>query len=181
MKLTARRAIPWRRWRGTNTTGSIRSALDEVTERHKTGLYIDLHGHGHAKQRLELGYLLSASTLSLTDPQLDGLAARQEPPALPHPVSPIRFSRLLRGPSSLGGLLAPRFPSVPSPSIPSPGKDLYFDGGYSTERHTATFPGLQIEHNMSGLRASASSRARFAQALVAAIITFLATHLGITL
>ena len=109
-------ALAWNEYHGF-----IRSALDEVTERHKTGLYIDLHGHGHAKQRLELGYLLSASTLSLTDPQLDGLASQSSLRSA-KPVSPIRFSGLLRGPTSLGGLLAPRFQSVPSPSIPSPRK-----------------------------------------------------------
>jgi predicted enzyme related to lactoylglutathione lyase len=115
-----------------------------------SGLYIDLHGHGHAPQRLELGYLLSAATLDLTDEQLDaGGYAWASSLHLAMGRTPQTFAQLLRGADSLGGLLlGAGVPSVPSPAVPSPGADPYFTGGYSTERHTNTIPGLQIESKL---------------------------------
>src|SRR4051812_22590509 len=35
------------------------------------GWYMDMHGHGHAMQRLEIGYLLDGSTLDATDAVLN--------------------------------------------------------------------------------------------------------------
>jgi len=158
----------------------IERAITEVNSGHGSGVYIDLHGQSHAIQRLELGYLLSAATLDLTDAQLDGgVYAAQSSLHLVSSVAAPQFSQLLRGPTSFGGLLAARLPSVPSPSDPSPGADPYFDGGYSTDRHTALLPGLQIESNFSGVRDSAASRSAFGDALATAVATFANLHLGL--
>ena len=144
------------------------------------GLYIDLHGHGHAIQRLELGYLLAASSLNLSDAQLNGGSfASQSSLRLALSHTNVPFADLLRGPQSLGGLLGTAQPSVPSPAMPSPGGDPYFDGGYSTERHTARIPGLQIETNFTGVRDNATSRAAAADRIAAAIVAFLQVHLGL--
>lgn len=94
--------------------------------------------------------------------------------------SPLPFSELLRGPTSLGGLLEPTVASVPSPSIPSPGTDEYFNGGYSTSRHAVSLPGLQIESHFNGVRDSPSSRSAFAETLARAVTTFAQTHLKLT-
>ena len=146
------------------------------------GFYIDLHGHGHAISRLELGYLLSSSTLDQSDAQLDaGASASQSSLRLVMPTTTRSFSEVLRGSTSLGGLLSAQVPSVPSPATPTPGSDPYFTGGYSTERHTTTLPGLQIESHFAGVRDTPASRTAFAEALVAAIKTFVETHLGWTL
>jgi hypothetical protein len=147
----------------------IEQAMAAVRQRSGTGFYIDLHGHGHAIARLELGYLLTAGTGATSSLRLIASS------------SPLPFSALLRGPTSLGGLLEPGVPSVPSPSNPSPGADEYFNGGYSTSRHTATLPGLQIESHFAGVRDTAASRAAFADSLVRAIATFLQAHLGLTI
>jgi len=158
----------------------IEQAMAAVQLRSGTGLYIDLHGHGHTKQRLELGYLLSASTLDGTNAQLDATAvASASSLRLIAQSSPLLFSELLRGPTSLGGFLQPDIASVPSPSIPTPGADDYFSGGYSTSRHTTTIPGLQIECNFSGVRDSANSRASFATRFVQALALFAQTHLSL--
>ncbi|MBM3750216.1 MAG: hypothetical protein FJW21_03410 [Acidimicrobiia bacterium] len=158
----------------------VELAMAAVRQRSGTGLYIDLHGHGHAKARLELGYLLSAATLNGTDAQLNGSnAAASSSLRLLAQQSSLTSAALLRGASSLGGLLEGRVPSVPSPSAPSPGSDPYFDGGYSTSRHTLTLPGLQIESHFTGVRDTATSRAAFGDALVTALETFLRVHLGL--
>jgi len=158
----------------------IEQAMAAVRQRSGTGFYVDLHGHGHAIPRLELGYLLTASTLNGSNAELDaGGAALSSSLRLIAQSSPLSSSALLRGPTSLGGLLEPAIASVPSPSIPSPGADEYFNGGYSTSRHTTTLPGLQIECHFTGVRDSSTSRAAFSDVLARAIATFAQAHLGL--
>jgi len=158
----------------------VEQAMATVRQRSGNGFYVDLHGHGHAIPRLELGYLLTASTLDGTDAQLDAARAVSSSSLQLLPSSSsLTSSALLRGPTSLGGLLEPSVASVPSPSIPSPGASEYFNGGYSTSRHTTTLPGLQIECHFTGIRDSASSRSAFADVLVRALTTFVQTHLGL--
>jgi hypothetical protein len=160
----------------------VGQAAREVVARSGRGFYIDLHGHGHTVQRLELGYLLSSTTLDRSDAELNGgNTASQSSLRLLMLTTPKTFAEALRGTSSLGGLLAASTASVPSPATPSPGNDDYFTGGYSTERHSATLPGLQIESHFTGIRDTAASRIFFAEALVAALVTFVSTHLGLTL
>ena len=157
----------------------VEMATAEVVRRDTRGFYIDLHGHGHAIARLELGYLLSSNELSLTDAQLDAssvAASSSLNRALSY--SSASFSELLRGSTSLGGLLSTT-PSVPSPSSPSPGSDPFFTGGYSTERHTTTLPGVQIESHFAGVRDNPANRTAFAQQLVEAVRTFTDRHLGL--
>jgi hypothetical protein len=162
----------------TEYHGFIEMAIAEIVRREGRGFYIDLHGHGHPIARLELGYLLSSGDLSSSDAQLDssGVAASSSL-ARALPLTTASFSEVLRGSTSLGGLLS--VPSVPSPSAPSPGSDPYFTGGYSTERHTSTMPGVQIEAHFAGVRDSAANRSAFAQQLVAAVRTFADRHLGL--
>ena len=163
----------------------IEQAARAAIAQNGTGYYIDLHGHGHDIQRLELGYLLTAAQLSLSDAQLDaGGYVATSSLVLAASKTSAKFSEILRGPSSLGGLLGastPSIPSVPSAAVASPGGDAYFDGGYSTSRHTSLLPGVQIESNFTGVRDTATSRAAFASGLVEAVRTFVKQHLGLTL
>lgn len=152
------------------------AAATEV-RRHGFAVYVDLHGHGHPIARLELGYLLSAGTLALGDqalgaPQWRASSLRELPP-LQRP-----FAEILRGDSSLGGLLQVRgYPAVPSPIMPSPGTDPYFDGGYNTARHTmGGVVGLQIEANYGGVRDNEASRRAFAAALAEALDRWVQLH-----
>lgn len=153
------------------------------------GWYLDLHGHGHAKQRLELGYLLSAAQLNLPDAQLDATPAPESGSSI-HAVSrasPLPFSALLRGPASLGSLYAAEgFASVPSAADPAPGTDPYFTGGYNTARHTCaggagSICGVQVEANFAGVRDTEANRARFAAATVRVLNQYLRTHYDIRL
>jgi hypothetical protein len=116
----------------------------------------------------------------LTDTELNaGPHAQQSSLAAALSTTSVSFAEILRGPASLGGLFADEYPSVPSPAAPSPGTDPYFNGGYSTARHTGAVAGLQIESHFSGVRDNAASRAAFAAALVAALRRFAETHLAL--
>ena len=158
-----------------------------MTADHQRGWYTDLHGHGHAIARLELGYDLSATTLRLTDPELDASAAYENASTIRvfSQSSPLSFSALLRGATSLGTRLAESgFPSVPSAQDPAPDVgEEYVSGGYNTERHscktTGSICGVQIEANFTGVRDTPASRAAFAAAIATAYVAFL-TPLGFT-
>lgn len=160
----------------------LTAARDLAIARHGRGLAIDIHGHTHAAPRAELGYLLTANDLGRSDAELDrgGFANRSSIRTLAA-ESGMAFSALLRGPSSLGGLLqSAGYASVPGPGAPAPGSGPYFSGGYTTERHGSLNGGsmnaVQIELPFAGVRDSAASRSRFAAALSRALVTYLSPH-----
>lgn len=163
----------------------IRIAREAVEERSGRGMYFDVHGHAHDVDRLELGYLLSASTLNQPDVNLDALAvvATTSIRDLGRDSS-LPFSQLLRGPTSFGGFLQTEgVRSVPSPSDPSPGADAYFSGGYNTRAHGSVtdgekISGIQIEHHFPGLRDTAENRRVYAVQVAAAIQSFMTEHYG---
>ncbi len=146
---------------------------------------IDLHGHGHPGQRVELGYLHSTEQLAMDDAALN---APEYPAAgslaLIAARSPRPYTDLLRGEVSLGALLeAQGFKATPSPSAPHP-LAPYFRGGYTIARHaraSAKIAGLQIECFRAGLRDTAENRHAFAVALVSSLERFLPDQLGLTL
>ena len=163
------------------------------------GWYMDMHGHGHGIQRLELGYLLRAVDLRQPDSVLDGTTAFEEASGintLSKEETDETFSTLLRGPNSLGALYAANdFPSVPSPTDPFPQSgDPYFNGGFSTERHTCSLAagplgglpagkicGVQIETNLTGVRDTPENRTHFAEVTAKILETYLAEHWDIQL
>ena len=165
--------------------GYIETARASVVKTHGRGLYIDLHGHGHAQQRLELGYLHSAEQLAADDATLN---------AAPYPTDSslraiaalgrVPYAGLVRGPQSIGALLeAAGFPCAPSPTTPHPAAP-YFRGGYNTGRHgrdAAPLAGLQIETNSRGVRDTPENRAKFARALASTLETFLSVQMGVGL
>jgi hypothetical protein len=155
-----------------------------VVAEYGSGLYLDLHGHGHEIPRVELGYLLSASALDQNDATLDagGYAAASSIRAVAA-TSPLSFSRLLRGEGSFGALLAAQgIPSVPSPAAPSPGTAEYFSGGYNTDRHGSrnggTVSGFQMELHRPGIRDTDENRRAFGAGLAAAVEAYMTAHWG---
>lgn len=140
----------------------IRAASKTVTASSNRGLYLDLHGHGHEIQRVEIGYMLSGAQLDIRDFELNqlGYAAKTSIKNLVSSFSGIyTFAEILRGEKSLGSLLQSyNVPAVPSSSILSPGGADYFSGGYSSDIHGSrlggTIDGLLVEHNYKGIRDS---------------------------
>lgn len=167
----------------------IDSARARVTSGPRRGILLDLHGHGHAIARLELGYLIAAADLRLSDEALAATGrmgtssiGRLSSDAVSH-ATPVA---LLRGASSLGALLVRNgFPSVPSPSDPAPAvADEYFNGGYITERHGSSAGGtvdaIQIEANRAGARDTPENLDKYAAAIVSSALEYLRVHYGWT-
>ena len=150
----SRMEAPW-----TTFHTQIDEAIKESIARYGFCVYIDLHGHGHPEQRLELGYMLS-------DKELQELYLTKTVPAKHHSLSNYinstkgkwQIEDLLFGPHAFGTLMANEgFPAVPSAQDPYPKEgQKYFNGGYNTRRYTApNYPdvvGWQIESNMKGVR-----------------------------
>lgn len=161
------------------------------------GWYMDMHGHGHTIPRLELGYLLSNANLELADAALDASTSYENTASIRtlSQFSPLAFSTLLRGPTSLGTLYANNgFPAIPSATDPRPNGSDYFNGGDNTARHTCGAPatslggatggdicGVQIESNFTGVRDNAASRDRFGDVTAIVLEEFLRTHWGLRL
>lgn len=167
---------------------AIDSAKSSVERRSARGLVIDLHGHAHAVERLELGYLLGDAELRQSDAALTSsstmLRSSIAKLSTDSRSATDRGVALLRGPQSLGTLLATAgYPSVPSSQDPAPkvGEE-YFDGGFNTQRHGSVQGGaldaIQIECNFAGVRDAPDTRAAFAAALSGALVTYFDRHYG---
>jgi N-formylglutamate amidohydrolase len=163
----------------------IDSSASRVTQVNGKGLYIDLHGHGHSVQRLELGYLLFKSELQLADAVLD-LPPYPGYTSILHldsnNLADLSLSGLLRGNTSLGTMFANKgYPAVPSTQDPFPdGNESYFTGGYNTDRHGSrtggTIDGIQIECNYNGVRNNQANYERFADSVAIVIVDYLQAH-----
>ncbi len=166
---------------------AVDTAKADVTRRWQRGLVLDMHGHAHAIPRLELGYLLTGTQLRLDDAALaasNAFNTTSTARLLSTRLSGRTAAQIFRGPSSLGGLLEARgVRAVPSPAAPAPlvGED-YFNGGYNTLRHGSRASGsvdaIQIECHFTGVRDTPESRARFASALVDALLVLLREEYG---
>ncbi|MCY3548551.1 MAG: Ig-like domain-containing protein [Gemmatimonadetes bacterium] len=163
----------------------IKVARATVAADYGKGMYFDIHGHGHDIERLELGYLLTSEELNRPDASLNSLAVVAETSIRDlGRTSPIPFSHLLRGPTSLGGLFAEEdIPSVPSPADPGPGDAPYFRGGYNTReygsfRDAEVVSGIQIEHHYRGVRDTPDNRFIYATKAARVIRDFMLEHYG---
>jgi hypothetical protein len=160
-------------------------ARDRLLSEYGRGLFTDIHGHGHAAQRLELGYLVSKNMLQQTDSLLNlpatvmGSSVRN---LSEFSLTADSHAALLRGKNALGTLLHSRnYPAVPSLQDPYPGDpDAYFSGGYNTARYGSAdgtpIDGIQIECNRTGIRDSISQVIRFADSLALTLLDYLSIH-----
>tara|TARA_B110000046_G_scaffold63181_2_gene70626 strand:+ start:1325 stop:2497 length:1173 start_codon:yes stop_codon:yes gene_type:complete len=137
----------------------IDSAKNQIIEDYGRGLFLDMHGHAHAIQRIELGYLLSKNELQLPDTTLNTNTIIEKSSIrrlVGLNIQNFSHSELLRGQYSFGTIIDNKgFPCVPSSSNPFPqGSEPYFSGGYNTQRHSSRdnngkIDGIQIEINQS--------------------------------
>ena len=164
----------------------IEEAKTALLVKNPRGLYLDIHGHAHEKQRLELGYLLTKEKIQFTDDALNQPEVWQRSSV--HALakeSKLPFSQLLRGPESLGGLFeAAGISSVPSPKAVIDKDDLYFDGGFDVLTHGSRDQGkvdaIQIECP-SNLRDTAEDRQKLAGAFDEVISKYMQIHYGVSL
>lgn len=148
------------------------------------GVLADLHGHGHTRQRLELGYLLTAAELRLTDAALDasGSGTTSLTALESWSQSAETLSGLIRGSVSLGSLFTERgYAAVPSAADPAPlPGESFFSGGYTTRVHGSLDGGqidaVQIEMNMDGVRDTPASREAFADSASLVLMDWLDIH-----
>lgn len=163
----------------------IEIAEDSITSQYGKGFYIDIHGHGHVLQRLELGYLISKSNLLKTDSQLNSAYYLNSSSIRALALeSSLDFAELIRGTESLGTLFEENgIQAVPSLNQPNPGNvNPYFSGGYSTLRHGSrnggTIDGVQIEAYSDGLRNNDQNRRNYANKITIVFDEFFRKHFG---
>lgn len=173
-------AVAERAWREFHAFAE--AARRQVLSDEGRGLYLDLHGHGHDIQRLELGYLLSSTTLGGSDAQLNtpGVVQSSSIRGLVQ-RSPLTHAELIRGPASMGTLFELQgYAAVPSSAQPNPGGAPYFTGGYNTARYGSSgggaIDGVQVEANMTGVRDTQANRRAFAAALARVLESWFALH-----
>ncbi|RUS27178.1 hypothetical protein BC938DRAFT_483623 [Jimgerdemannia flammicorona] len=161
----------------------LSDAVSRIEKKFQYGLYIDIHGHGHPENLLELGYGLTAATLSLSNHDLDAdptIAMNSTISTLSHRHPHLAFSSLLRGPHSLAAHL--ELPSIPSPNFSSPTKNqTYFRGGYSVRRYGGKGRGIdavQVEIPRA-LRWEKEERRKMVEDLVAGIGWMLGKYYGV--
>lgn len=157
----------------------IDSALAMAVKKFGSAIYIDLHGHGHTNQRLELGYSLDAKDLPeiSTNNDLSALAKKSTINNLLLLNKKTNFKDLMIGNNAFGTLIteagSPAVPSKQDPYIADGGK--YFNGGYNTRTYTsAAYPqvfGWQIESNYKGVRDDAG-RPEFAKSFADVMMKF---------
>lgn len=163
----------------------IDSSVQQVLRTYGRGLFIDVHGHGHPVQRNEIGYLLRADALRLSDSALnaaDRVAESSIRYLAWHNLTNTSHAALIRGKEAFGTMLADAgYPSVPSDQdpYPLPGQK-YFNGGYNTQhwgsRDGGKIDAFQIETNYKHVRDNAASRAAFGNTVAQAIIRYLQVH-----
>jgi len=164
-------------------------AKSRVSTDYGRGWFTDMHGHAHAIDRLELGWLLSGSQLRQSNATLDGSASYETASSLRtfSAQSGMSFSAVLRGRTSLGTLLVREgYAATPSQSDSAPdSNEEYYNGGFNTEEHGCdgggSICGLQIEHHMTGVRDNATNRSTYGAALARIYETYLAQNFGISL
>jgi len=161
------------------------SARARVSRDFGKGLLLDIHGHAHTIQRLELGYQLTGDHLRAGDSAINS-AFRVQRSGIRSLVAinlnTLNHVQLLRGENALGSLLHQKgYASVPSQQIPFPlVGEPYFSGAYITERHGSmnggTIDAVQLEHQMTGVRDNAANRRAYADSLRRVTLAFLQLH-----
>jgi len=164
-----------------NYHSSIEAVIKDAVDKFGYVLFVDLHGHGHTIQRLELGYALNKNQLQtvFNDKDADLLQKSSMVNLLNVAKKNIDLTDVLFGSNSLGAIFANEgFPATPSMQDTYPVKDeKFFSGGHITRKFTSsTYPnvfGLQIECNYKGVRDTPENRSKFGKAFAKAYTHFL--------
>jgi len=167
--------------------GFVNDAKRWVSEACGAGHYFDFHTNGHVERWVEVGVGLSRAQLKRSDERLEEPKLRRRSFYRSLLSDPERsLAELVRGPTSIGGLLeAEGIRVVPSPKHPSPGDGGYFSGGFNSKQHGSRYGGVidstQLEIHFSYIRARGMARARFSETLAYVIARFMELHYGFKL
>ena len=163
----------------------IDSSKAQIIKDSDRGLFIDLHGHAHTIQRIEIGYLLSSSELQLSDSILNKssyIIKNSIRTLIEDNIQQLSHAEMIRGQYSFGTIMDIKgFPAVPSLSDPFPNiGESYFNGGYNTLRHgsrdnAGNIDAIQLELNQD-IRFTASTREILIDSLTASIIQYINFH-----
>jgi len=147
----------------------------------KAGLYLDIHGHSHGENWIELGYLVPGRKLDTGDYNASETSIRKLHEKLLSNGHHITIQQLVSGPHSFGGLLSAidgySDIVVPSPRHPGPDAGQYFRGGFNVLRHGSRnedgneIDGIQIESPIC--RRMPAEREKYAEAVGCAVVEFL--------
>ncbi|MCK5134459.1 MAG: hypothetical protein KAR19_01630 [Bacteroidales bacterium] len=160
------------------------SVAYSINKNYGKGLFIDLHGHRHKIERMELGYLLSADELRL-DEELLNSGLLNEYCSIRNLLNTnnkgLSLTELIRGEYSLGAMLCelgqPCMPAMKY-EMPNVGEP-YFSGGYNIMRHGSssggTIDGIQIEVDLQ-TRSDKRKQKRVAEDVSQALLQFLRIH-----
>ena len=158
---------------------------NEIQNQFGSGLVIDIHGHSHKEQRIELGYLLSSSELRMDNSKINGSDFKNESSVkslLDKNFDNLKLTDLLSGELSMGSLLTENnYASVPSKNFIAPKEgELYFSGGYNTEvygsKYVGTVDAIQVELNMNGIRDTDENRSAFSESFAEVIVSYLRSY-----
>ena len=157
----------------------------DVAQKYGRGLLIDIHGHGHPIQRIELGYLITSQQLrnASNEGNFNDLNMNVSIKSLVsnHPENQ-PLDQILLGRNSLGTLLTSQgFPAVPSEQDPAPNVgDPFFSGGTNTKNYGSRDGGkidaIQMELNRQGLRQDSENRQEFSRVFAQIISTYMHYH-----
>lgn len=156
----------------------IKVAREIVKKNVGKGLYLDMHGHGHDIDRIEVGYLLTSNQLNSESASIDYLANKSSIYSIAKVSSESPFSQLINGDLAFGTLLANHdCPSVPSKQDPRPWDDEYFNGGYCTATYGSRNSGddisaIQLETPGPIIRNNETLRAKSSGRIARAIIEY---------
>jgi len=147
--------------------------IDEAKQKERVGVVIDLHGQSHRRNSTELGYLLSSAQLNRGDFNSAQSSVKQLARS-----SGRSGKDVMAGSRSLGAYLEEKgYKAFPSPREPSPGRQAYFPGFYTVERHGSrdgdNFDSISVETPREvRIDAGRAARVKFGQSLGRAIAQF---------
>ena len=172
----------------------LQTAIDSVEAYFDAGILLNLVEHNHSNQKVELGYLLSASDLDLTNLQLNSYSAQSSVSQIAD-ISTSSFAEVIRGYNSLGTLIVGRsytsndvtysFEAVPTLDNPTIGSNDYSSGGYTIAQYGSSnggkINGIDVATPFAGFRDNANAYRALAVILEESVKIFYQENLGVIL
>ena len=172
----------------------LQTAIDSVEAYFDAGILLNLVEHNHSNQKVELGYLLSASDLDLTNLQLNSYSAQSSVSQIAD-ISTSSFAEVIRGYNSLGTLIVGRsytsndvtysFEAVPNLDNPTIGSTDYSSGGYTIAQYGSSnggkINGIDVATPFAGFRDNANAYRALAVILEESVKIFYQENLGVIL